>query len=525
MRVLNMVVGAGLSKLEFWHAAFAVGVLLLGGCGRATSNPRPGTPVNAGGSAGSDGQGEGEGGTESGATGGFAGEESDGGRAVGGGAGGGAGGGGRGGVAGGAGVGGAAPAGAGGSGVQGGVGGRSPLADLPLPAGCQPLSGSATELLCALDVSCDAVARSMSCYHTNSGAWQCTCEPPNSNKTYVIEGATGLDACAVGAGLCAGSAPDPGFVLGGCVTTREELGSDLGEPSCTLELQCERPVAVDFAPGVRVTMPGAATTQCVEIYSSSWTSEQRRVDCTTMGSLGARSHAVVADSVAGACRPVLELYLSSREPEFDGSETCVAEADDSQLPDSCMVTETCFDSAAISDGVSLVRDPSQRAAFCGFDDLDDLSCGCRFESAGGQTDSFSYYLGAATRPAPCDVSRCTLEMRAEPTGPGACQVPQVSNEYDEDSCKDYFSCSQPATLAGKDVTIYSQLNVRCARADDDAFYCGCAAGDETATYRAGEVASSVAACASARTDCLTHMALPLGPAWNAAPAPDPLLGL
>jgi hypothetical protein len=75
-----------------------------------------------------------------------------------------------------------------------------------------------------------------------------------------------------------------------------------------------------------------------------------------------------------------------------------------------------------------------------------------------------------------------------------------------------------------DVTIFSQLNVFCARGEDDAFYCGCAAGDETATYRAGEVASSVDACAMARTDCLTHLALPLGPA-SIQPAPDPLLGL
>jgi hypothetical protein len=233
----------------------------------------------------------------------------------------------------------------------------------------------------------------------------------------------------------------------------------------------------------------------------------------------------MADSAAAACRPVLELYLRAQEPVFDGSKSCLVETRDSGVPDSCSLAETCFDSAPLPDGVSVVRDPAERAAFCGFDDLDHLSCGCRFEQVPGAVRSFSYDLGVATRPAACDVSDCTLEMKAEPAGPGACQAQEGSVQHDgDDSCRGYFSCSQPATLKGEHVTIYSQLNVRCARADDDAFHCGCAAGDETATYRAGEMESSADACDMARTACLTHLALPLGPASNGLP-PDPLLGL
>jgi hypothetical protein len=251
-----------------------------------------------------------------------------------------------------------------------------------------------------------------------------------------------------------------------------------------------------------------------------------RVDCESAGSLGTKAHAVVANSVEGACRPVLELYLSQKEPEFDGDTSCVGEAGDIGVPDSCRLIESCFDSAPVSNGVSVVKGQSERAAFCTFDDLDALSCGCRFESATGRVDTFGYSLGVAMRPATCDLSDCSLDMRAEPTGPGACQAQEGSVEQQgEDACNGYFPCGRPATLEGADVTIYSQLNVRCARGGDDAFYCGCAAGDETATYRAGNVATSVDACAAARTECLAHLSLPVGPASSASPAPDPLLDL
>jgi hypothetical protein len=172
----------------------------------------------------------------------------------------------------------------------------------------------------------------------------------------------------------------------------------------------------------------------------------------------------------------------------------------------------------------LVQNPSQRSTFCSFDDLGNLACGCRFESSTEGVDTFSYGVGLAARPAMCDLSDCTLEMRAEASGPGTCHAQQVPGERYEYLCSDDFSCDQPATLAGREVTIDSWLNVRCERAEDDAFYCGCAAGDDTATFRAGNVASEDA-CAMARTECLAHIALPLGPASYGTRAPDPLLGL
>jgi hypothetical protein len=503
-------------------AVFAVSVLGLGACGRAAPKPHPGTPGDAGRSGASGEQNGGEGGIEDGTAGAVGGSGGASGRGTGGTpSGGGAG-------KGGGGMGGAGPTEGGASGGPGGIGGNSPLANLPLPADCQPISGAGTELLCNLDVTCGGVAQAMSCYHTSSGAWQCTCEPPNSNRMYLIEGAVGLDACAVGAGLCAGPLPTPAVDAESCVVTRDELGTDnqagvVPRQTCTLETQCRTPVVVDFAPGVMVTMPGAATTHCVESPTQEErTTQQLRMDCDTVGSLGERSHEIIARSVAAACRPVLDFYLTSREPVFDGSKSCIGEGSEWGTPESCRLTETCFDSAPMSDDVSVVKNPSARSTICGYDDLDNLSCLCRFGSIEG--DIISYDLGAIPRPLTCDLSKCTPDMRAEPTGSGVCQAQLYSGENDDDTCTDSFSCRQPATLAGQEVTLSSWLRVRCARAEDDAFYCGCAVGEDTATFRAGNM-PSVDACAMARTECLEHVTLPVVPASGDTLAPDPLLDL
>jgi len=487
-------------------ATFAVGVLWLAGCGRAKSPPHPN--LNVGGSLGAGGHAAGAGGSAGSpvdAAGG-SGEQSNAGQSAGG----------------------APPGGAGGA--SGEEGESSPLSELPLPSGCRATQGAATELLCSLDIVCNAVPQAMHCYHTASGAWQCTCEPPNTNKTFLIDGAAGLDACAVGAALCAGPGPEVAIDVPSCELTRDEQGTErLGGPSCTIQLSCSTPVAVDFAPGVSVTMPGVGLTHCVDVSSQGWQSAQRRVDCEASGSLGTASYAVVANGVASACRPVAEFYLGAKQLEY-GQTACVRENRDLGSRDSCVLSETCFDSAPMSHGVSAVKDPLVRSAYCGFDDFDNLACGCNFESAGDdpsipRTDNFNFDLGPSVRPAKCDLSDCRPEMSAEATGPGACQPQEFPSDYDANSCRGYYACTQPATLDGGEVTIYSQLNVLCARADDQAFYCGCAAGNETATFKAGELPTSLDACDLARTDCLEHLALPLAPASKVATPPDPLLGL
>lgn len=474
-----------------------IGCAVLG-CGRARSGPGSDAADNAGGTALTGGGSAGEG------------EPAEGGSANGG----------------------SGSSASAGTNVGGGeAGANSTLKGLPLPAHCQALRGEQTELLCALDFSCGAVADSITCYGAGSGPWQCTCQAPNADRTYLVQGAAGLNACAVAAGLCSDSRP--AIDVEGCAPTREELGTVM-QPgvaqykTCALDLACQTPVPVDFAPGARAKLLGGATARCSEAYLDAPRSPEVRVNCDVTVGKEARSYAVVAKGgVAKSCRPVLESFLSSKEPVFTGSESCVREELDSGSSSFCGLTERCFESAPLSDGVSLVKDPSARGITCGLDSAGILGCVCSFgqvplDSYGVNLNVFPFEVGPAQPPASCDLSRCSPEMKVEPTGPGECDEDEGVIDDVFDGCNGFFLCSQPVTFEGREMTRQSQMNARCARAADQSFYCGCSVGNETAIFHLGEAATNSEACAMARPGCFSRMTLPVGPALNSSVPPDPL---
>jgi len=488
-----------------WAASFGA-ALGLAGCGASTSDPHSEAPENTGGLVQAGGQSAGDAGI---------GEAARGGRDA------------AGGAAGSAGTedglgGAAAAAGTSGNGAAGETARDPALANLPLPARCKPLSGAETELLCSLSSSCGAVTGTNSCYQTASG-WQCTCEAPNSNRTYLVKGAEGLKACAVAAGLCSGGAPalDPTT----CVTTHEVLGGSEGSKSCTLDLSCQTPVPIDFAPTVRATLYGGGTVKCLETPAQNPKPGLRRVDCEANGKGESKSYAAVANDVADACLPVLRTFLAPPEPQFEGYTSCVREAPDTGRPSDCQLIETCFDSAPLAADVSLVRSPHVRDMSCGFDDAGSLSCGCGWETTRDDPvvphrDIFSFELGPAAKPATCDFSRCPLDIHAEPTGPGDCPWGDTTDGHD--SCQGFFSCRRPATLDGQSVIVNSQLNTLCEQAADQSIYCGCTVGDETATFRLDDGSSMADACTLARVACLERVVLPVGRASYPSVPPDPL---
>jgi len=484
--------GAGAAQLGYrvtlaWLGGVAI---WLSGCGRAASDP-----LSGGGSAGVA------------AGGGVAGAFTGSGAKSCGGAGASGGGGASGGVD--------PEGGASGSEVPG-EGGSSSLANLPLPARCQPRHVSMTNVHCALDYTCDAKPGSVTCYESSAGLWECAC---GTNRNYFVDGAAGPDACAVAAGLCTDSAPelDPSS----CVITQEELGTG---NTCEVDLSCQTAQTADFAPGVRATLVRSGKAICREAFFDTPLSEEITVECEE--TRDGATYAVVAKGVASACRPFLEHILGSKEPTFEGPEVCVRETADFGLPDSCRQSERCFDSEPLSDGVSLVKNPLIRSFSCGFDDLGALGCSCRLESATNDArsphvDSFVFGLGVAQRPASCDLSQCGPEMRAEPTGPAQCQ-PSSPTTQAGDSCEAFSYCDQPATLEEREVTVATPMNLRCARAADGSFHCSCAAGDETATFGVDEAPDILAACDAAPAGCLARVTLPLVPATYSAKAPDPL---
>jgi hypothetical protein len=492
------------------RAAFMGTVLWLLGCGNTTS--KPGAATHAGGEAGSAVAAAGEGGDA---------DAPAGGRAVGGSAS----------VAGSASVGGTSGGASGGASSAGGdaagAAGDPALANLPLPATCRALRGESTDRLCSVDVICDGVAQTTHCVRA-TGAWQCTCDPPKADRTYMIEGVEELDACAVGAGLCAPAGPGTAFDPGSCMLTKNELGIKVRPGSgavetCTKQLRCDTSVPVDFAPGVHATMPQSGLIDCFRVGEPDANSSRVGVDCEASGSHGPLNYSVVGNGLASACGTVLEHYLAGTEPVFDGSKVCMLYAD--RESSACLEQETCFDAAPLSAEVNVVKAPSERYHACSFDLLDNLVCSCSFGSAAGDYAAMTYSLGPSSPPAQCSVSECTRDVLAEATGVGVCEAQADTLVADGDTCLESFTCNQPAKLAGRAVSISSLLNVRCERAPEGAFYCGCAAGEQSATFRAGAAATGADACDLARKGCPEHLALPLGPASTAGAPPDPLLGL
>jgi hypothetical protein len=492
-------------------ACLAAGFLVLIGCGRASSDPDSGGPRASGGTvaSGDGGSGEVGGANEPQGGAGGSGDEPQGGVV--------------GGISSGNGGGGGSDRGG-----QGTAGGDPSLAGLPLPPGCEPVRGAETDFSCSLEIACMARSESIECYET-LGSWQCSCASPQ-NLIYRVAGAAGFEACAVGAGLCSGSPPaiDPE----GCVVAKEELGTEVKTGlgafnTCTVEMSCKTLADTDFAPGASATVGRSAAIRCLAPVLEPPPSGPMRMSCEVTRTGGSETYAVVADDVAEACRQVLDFSLRAKEAEYEGPESCVQEGGpvDSR---SCHLIERCFDGEPLSNGVSLVKDPLSREVFCGLDDLGTLGCSCSLESTTGdgaapQRDSFSVYYGPSAPPTTCDFSDCTPGIRAEATGPGECQTQLYTGQHDDDSCTDSFYCSQPATLNGQAVTIGSWLKASCQRAPDESFYCACGSGVETASFSVGVVPSSADACSMARTGCLEHVSLPLGPTPVVPPSlPDPL---
>jgi hypothetical protein len=309
------------------------------------------------------------------------------------------------------------------------------------------------------------------------------------------------------------------------VATHEVLGGPTGAKTCALDLNCQTPVAIDFASSVRATLYGGGSVKCTEALAQNPKPGLRRVDCEVNGKGESKPYAAVANDVADACRPVLKSFLAPPGPQFEGYKSCVGEAPFTGRPSDCQLTETCFDSAPLSAGVSLVKAPLTRSVNCGFDDLGSMSCGCSWETAGTDPvvphrDIFSFELGPAAKPATCDFSRCPLDIHAEPTGPGDCPWGETTDGGD--TCQGFFSCARPATLDGRPVTVYSQLDTLCAQAADQSIYCGCTVGDETATFRLPDGSSMTDACTLSRAGCLERVALPVGRASYASIPANPL---
>lgn len=421
-----------------------------------------------------------------------------------------------GGGAAGAGSGGAASVGVGGSPGSGGnlppgaggAGGHAPPGDpgqaLLLPPSCKPVTQMATEDGCMLDVYCDSFPYVTSCQRLDSGRWRCSSDPRHTDRIYEIDGAAGIQACAITTWL----STEDQLTLGAdsCQPVLESEGTN----SCTTELFCGTTVVADFAPDAHVMLPRYGTVECEPSSFPDAISCTFRVnDKSTSSDLG-----VFSDTAS--CRSLAEFCMKTTAPGFDEPRTCLL-AQATSTADGCQRSELC-------------TSPLPATESPGFPSVESRYATCEPATGGGATcycsvaqSYFSFHVASAPDDANCaaTITSCEPTADIQPTDAATCQP--TSHTESSDTCDADLSCSEPATVDGRDVVADGRLLVSCARAQrGQPWSCSCASDQLTATFSlASATATPAQACGQAPQECVKHIPVHLGPYGPFKGPPDP----
>src|SRR5690606_18073428 len=129
---------------------------------------------------------------------------------------------------------------------------------LPLHDDCEVVNTTRfSENECVLTTSCSKASNLVVCDKLPSGEWECGCEFYNSDRQFLVNGAEGLNACAVATNLCALDELE----LGDEENCNDDSLYGSGN-SCDIKLVCSRPVTVDFAGGVDAKLVDSTTASC-----------------------------------------------------------------------------------------------------------------------------------------------------------------------------------------------------------------------------------------------------------------------
>jgi hypothetical protein len=382
-----------------------------------------------------------------------------------------------------------------------------------LPPGCEAFDQSGDATSCFLDFACgsrplDAVA----CGELASERWKCTCGQAVDGATFELVGATGADACVVGAGLC-----DRDDLEAEGDETCRAVYDDASVNGCSLTLSCGKALDVALPPGVsawRTTEPNAHCRREKEGVPFACA-------CSVDG--GTTDYGIVAESGAAACRPLLDFCRSGADPVFDGETTCV-DAFPSTTADSCSLLQDCATPMMLTDDVSLAR-VQVRNAWCARMQLGGSQCHCARPSLEGPaTEVFQFEIASGPDDAACAAAMLDCEWDATITAVGDVSCEAEEPITDSNSCSSYSVCRQSASVDGRELTALSALVVDCERlGPGSAWACGCASGPRSTIVELSDTQLvSSEACGAGTGRCLQEIPLHLGPYAGEVTAPDPL---
>lgn len=377
---------------------------------------------------------------------------------------------------------------------------------LPLPPGCEARAHSETDASCTLNAYCSVESQVTQCERLDSGRWRCRCDQ-YAGLTYEVEGAPGLQACAVAAGVCGTEESELGDEICSALT------DDSTETYCALSVTCSREIDVGFAPDARAWLVREASSECHQPEPG------QSFGCQCTYGEVSNDYNLFVDSGELACRPLVDFCLAGSEPELEGDERCEL-VSTSSGPEGCERHEACSKLMPLGEGVDLAKlEPRYANCAPGPDGGADCYCSTRTLSSGFMQ------FAAASSDATCAFATtvCAEGAVLVPTGEVSCGA-QSQLAFGTTSCQADLSCSQAATIGGQDVVAQGRLLVYCARNEpNQAWQCSCASDQVTAKFTLGvPSASAWEACTQAPAGCLEHLDVHLGLYGEVLFPPEPL---
>jgi hypothetical protein len=343
-------------------------------------------------------------------------------------------------------------------------------------------------------------ARINACFRLTSGRWKCDC---GRGRTFEIEGAEGLLACAVMAEVCpiTDSESDPS-----CSPLLERSDTN----SCELEEACGRSVDVTEVSGARAWLMEYGSAVCGRSDS------RAPFGCSCVVGDVANDYGLLSESGDDACQPLLDFCRSGATPTYDGPTRCIDTAVEESVY-GCLLNQACPTPMRLTDDVSLARIESWWSR------CDPMStgsrCYCSDENKGFEFDVTANPVSPTCASA---MLNCTDFGNVERRGSVECQP--NSQAAGLDYCNADLFCAQPATVNGRELVARGPMMILCRqRTAGQSWWCSCASNDDSAIFELGTPsATGWEACTAAIGRCENDLPFFIGPSGGAVYPPDPL---
>lgn len=351
----------------------------------------------------------------------------------------------------------ASDVGAGGSEASGGAGGTDSEFPRPefLPEQCELRSApEASDTACALSARCDGSFATTTCEQSEAGAWQCDCGFNAVGVLLEIDGAAGVEACAVAMGPCTAAELDTDAES--CIDATQPTSPDV----CSLTRSCTREI--------RSPLPQGVEARWLREFGAGCSPFGNAFECYTDGVDSAfPSYKVISNDVYAACGPYLDYVLSGEAPVFGTTVEC-AGTEFEPSASGCSALRRCGPVMELADGVQLGALEVNYGA-CNEEADGSTGCYCQY----GQAQLLFTEEGAPSDELCAEIVATCVEG-TEVQALSELQCAETSLLAFDTSCDVYATCEQEVIVNDRPARAEATLAGSCQwAADAGAWLCNC----------------------------------------------------